>query len=79
MINDKNFRLELYNRIADFEAKLRKNHPDCENCLLLQYLIGSTPPNNEKYIYDYSGEESVKKFIEDLFIEYKERTRLQAA
>lgn len=75
---------EIYGRVYDRYQILQQKNPNTKKCILLHVASGSTrsaKSRGEGMFDDFEGEDSILKFMEDLYNEYtdKDHTLKQAA
>jgi len=70
----KNDAVAYYKKAHQFGRKLMEKYPDCFDYLYYHILGGSTPPQGMGFKkFDFPDNDSVEKFIDDLYEEYSER------
>lgn len=57
--------ISFYNKCADFSRKIRQKYPDAETYQLFHLLAGSTFDKDDAPNFDFPGEDSIEKFIEE--------------
>ena len=64
--------MEIYNKIYDLANQLQMKYPDARKYYLFHIIIGSTPERkNCSAGFDFPGEDSIVKHLDDLYREYK--------
>lgn len=66
--------IEANNRICDITDKLEDKYPDAEEYRLYHVLAGSSP-RGDCPKFDFPGDDSIVKTVEDLYNEYKGKER----
>lgn len=65
---------ELMNKINEISAGLLERYPDArKSCYLFHVLIGSSTTRKQHSIFDFPGEDSIAKQINDLYEQYKDQ------
>lgn len=59
-------RLDITRKINEFGYYLENKYPGCFDYRLYRLLVGITPPEKGCSEFDFSGEDSVEKFIKSL-------------
>ncbi len=53
---------DMYEKMFNFARSLRDKYPNCEDCELFHFMIGSTM-KHEPAFFDFPGEDSVESFL----------------